>query len=79
MTDKMDAVQSILTDVDKVLRERLAAIGADVAHILVAIGPEGGAIVRGNVNPAGLREMGVEIIMIAEDALQRRPDNVPLN
>ena len=79
MTDQMDAVQSILTDVDKVLRERLAAIGADVTHILVAIGPNGGAILRGNVEPAGLREIGVEIIMIADDAMQRRPDNKPLN
>jgi hypothetical protein len=64
MTDQMDGVHSIFTDVGRLLRERLAAIGADVAHILVSIGPEGGAIVRGNVDPAGLREMGVEIMII---------------
>lgn len=79
MTKQMDAVHEILIDVDIVLQERLAAIGVKIAHIILAIGPVGDAIVHGNVDTDGLRQMGAELIMIADNEERRRPENEPLN
>jgi len=79
MTDPLDALHTILTDVDEILRERLKEFGAGVAHILVAIGPDGTAIVRGNVDAPGLKAMGAELVDLAEDASRRPDDDEPIH
>lgn len=79
MTDQMDAIQTILTDVDEILRERLKENGTALAHIIVAIGPDGSAIIRGNVDPAGLLELAKDITELAEEAMQRPDDGEPIH
>lgn len=79
MTDQLDALQAVLTDVDEILRKRLAEIGVGVAHVLMAIDSEGSTIVRGNVLPAVLKEMGAELIDVAEEAMQQAADEGSLH
>lgn len=80
MTDQADALHTILTDVHDFLQQRLAEIGAaDTPHILMAIGPHGMALVRTNVDPEELKALSKDLGDAAEDAMQRPPDNKPLN
>lgn len=72
MNDQIDAIHTTLTEVDEVLRERLKVFNGDIAHILVAIGLEGAAIVRGNVDPGDLKKIGAKLIELAEEEIQRR-------
>lgn len=72
-------IQSILSDVDTILRERLAAIGLNIPHILLAIAPDGAGVVRSNVGPEGLADMAELLAGVAVEAAARRPDNEPLN
>lgn len=80
MTDSnISIIQSILNDVDEVLRERLKGVGIQVHHIIVVIAPDGTGIVRSNVGPPVLSEMAELLDEIAEGATARRPDHEPLN
>ena len=80
MTDQLDAIQAVLIDVDRILCERLAEIGAaDLAHILVAVASDGAALVRGNVDPEGLKALAQDLSGAADREIQRRPDNGPLD
>ncbi len=52
MSDQVDALQLILTDTDKELREKFRALGlADTPFVLVAVSPDNLMIVRGNLDP----------------------------
>ncbi len=79
MTDKLDALQNVLTDVDQFLRERLAEIGVKVAHALVVVDLEGSMGVRANVLPDALKEMGAEFIDLSEEAMQQPTAEGPLH
>jgi len=80
MTDRADALHKILTEVHDMLQQRLAEIGeTDTPHILMAIGPHGMALVRTNVDPEVLKAMSQDLGDAADDAMQRPPDNEPLN
>ena len=72
-------IQTILSDVDTLLRERLAAIGLEIPHILLAIAPDGAGVVRSSVGPEGLADMAELLAAIAIEAAARKPDNEPLN
>ena len=72
-------IQSILNDVDLVLRERLKGVGLELDHVILVIAPDGAGIVRSNVGPPELGEMADLLGNIAEGAAARRPDNEPLN
>ena len=67
-------IQDILTDVDRMLRERLAAAGFEIPHAIVAIMADGAGVVRSNVGPAQLRDMGDLLTDLAKSAAMRRPD-----
>lgn len=72
-------IRAILTEVDRLLRERLQQAGIDIGHVLLAIAPDGAGVIRSNVGPAHLGDMAELLAEIANGAnLQRREDE-PLN
>jgi len=76
MTDPADALRTILTDVQDILQKRLAEIGAtETPHVLMAIGPNGMAIVRANVAPKVLKAMAMDLGDAADQAMRRQPDD----
>jgi len=80
MTDsRISEIQGILTEVDDLLRERLAAAGLTIGHVLLAIAPGGAGVVRSNVGPAELGDMAELLAEVADGAALQRPDNEPLN
>lgn len=72
-------IQAILTEVDEILRERLASLGVNVGHVLLAVTPDGAGVVRSNVGPAALGDMAELLAEIADGSALERPDNEPLN
>jgi hypothetical protein len=48
--DKIREIQNILTEVDTLLRERLAALGVESEHVLLATLPSGEGAIRSNVD-----------------------------
>lgn len=74
MTDQLQAIEAVLSDIDESLRKRLRVIGVDLAHIVVAIAPDGSAIVRGNVDPMGLRAVAEDLANLAEETMQQPSD-----
>jgi len=80
MTDRqIREIQAILTEVDGLLRARLAAAGLTIGHVLLAIAPDGAGVVRSNVGPAEMGDMAELLAEIADGAVVQRPDNEPLN
>jgi len=80
MTDsKITEIQDILTEVDAILRERLAAIGLNIPHLMLAIAPDGAGVVRSNVGPPGLADLAEFLAEIVIQAASGKPDNEPLN
>lgn len=80
MTDsKIAEIQDILTEVDELLRQRLAALGVESEHVLLATLPNGAGVIRSNVGPEVLSNMAEMLMDIAEDAIRSRPSKGPLN
>ena len=80
MTDsKIPDIQSILTEVDEILRKRLEPLGVKVAHVLLAVTPDGAGVVRSNVGPAQLGDMAELPAEIADGSAHERPEDEPLN
>ncbi len=80
MTDsKITEIQDILTEVDAILRKRLAAIGLNIPHLMLAIAPDGAGVVRSNVGPPGLADLAEFLAEIVVEAASRKSDNEPLN
>jgi hypothetical protein len=77
--DQITEIQAILSDVGGILRERLAAIGLNIPHIMLAIAPDGAGVVRSSVGPEGLADMAELLAAIAIEAATHQPDNDPLN
>jgi len=76
---RISDIQRILTEVDGLLRERLAAAGLTIGHVLLAIAPGGAGVVRSNVGPAELGDMAKLLAEIASEAILQRPENEPLH
>jgi len=80
MTDsRITEIQGILSEVDGLLRERLAAAGLTIGHVLLAIAPDGAGVVRSNVGPAELGDMAELLAEVADGSAIERPENEPLN
>lgn len=67
MTDQLDRIDTILTDVDDLLRQRMTEIGVELVYFMVAISPDGKPLVRGNVDPEGLKQLAKEIEEVANE------------
>ena len=68
MTDDnpVPKIEKILTDVDRTLRRRLAALGiGEPDHVIMAMAPNGAAVIRSNCGPDALREMARMLVEIA--------------
>ena len=76
--NQITEIQTILSDVDTILRERLAPIGLKISHILLAIAPDGAGVVRSSVGAEGLADMAELLAAIAIEAA-RKPENDLLN
>lgn len=76
---KINEIQDILTDVDTLLRTKLAALGVEIHHVLLAITPDGAGMVRSNVGPEALADMAQLLGEIADEAVASRPSKEPLN
>ncbi len=71
MTDQTDALQTILTDVDQLLREKFREIGfPDTPFVLAAISPGNQLVLRGNLTPDGLKHMAEDLSEAADEAQQ---------
>lgn len=76
---KIREIQTILTEVDQLLRERLEDLGVDIGHVLMAIAPDGAGVVRSNVGLAELGDMAELLAEIADGTVLKRPEDEPLN
>ena len=75
MTDKLEALRTILTELQTTLLRRLDEVGApDTPHVLMAVGPDGMAIIRANVESDELKAMSEDLGAAADAAMQERPD-----
>lgn len=80
MTDQTDMIRTILTEVDAILRKRLAKSGAeDLAHILVGVRSDGTTFVSGNVEPEGLKALALDLAEAADEAMNRPSDDKPIH
>ena len=75
---KIPEIQAVLTEVDEILRERLASLGVNVAHVVLAIAPDAAGVVRSNVGLAELSDMAELLAEIAEGSALERPQGEPL-
>ncbi len=65
--DPVSAIEKILTGVDATLRRRLAKTGhGDTDHIVLALAPDGDAVIRSNCGPEALRAMAAMLVEIAD-------------
>lgn len=80
MTDpKINEIQAILTEVDVLLRERFKTLGVNIAHVIMAVAPDGAGVLRSNVGEGNLATLADLLAEIATEPAARRPDNEPLN
>lgn len=80
MTDSnLAAIQAALTETDEFLRARLAPLGLNIGHVVLAVLPDGAGVVRSNVGPAELGDMAELLAEIADGSALERPENEPLN
>lgn len=69
MSDETDAFQTILTDVDELLREKFRDLGfPDTPFVLVAVSQKNELVIRGNMSPAGLKELAEDLSEAADEA-----------
>lgn len=76
---KIPEIQAVLTEVDEILRKRLASLGVYVAHVVLAIAPDGAGVVRSNVGPAELGDMAELLAAIADGSALERTQEEPLH
>lgn len=77
-SSQISEIQDILTEVDGLLRKRLAAAGITIGHVLLAIVPDGAGVVRRNIGPAELGDMAELLAEIADGAAVQRPNDEAL-
>lgn len=69
MTDATDTIQTILTDVDELLRKKFREFGfPDTPFLLVAVSQKNDLVIRGNMSPAGLKELAEDLSEAADEA-----------
>lgn len=76
---KITEIQAIHNEVDAILRKRLAPLGVNVGHVLLAVLPDGVGIVRSNVGPAERGDMAELLAEIADASARERPAEEPHN
>lgn len=80
MTNQTDALQTVLTDADELLRARFRELGLpDTAFVLVAVSPDDDIIVRGNFDPEELKMLVKDLGEVAEEASVGPTDEDPIH
>jgi hypothetical protein len=60
-------LEDILGEVDALIRQRQKDRGFKFPHLVVAVTPDGQAVLRGNVSPDGLRSFGEDLRNVADE------------
>ena len=68
--DDAAALEAVLTEVDAFLRLRLEDRQLKVPHLIIAATNDGEAVIRTNVDPDTLRNIGKDIIEIADEIIR---------
>jgi len=67
MKDPVQVLEEVLGEADALIRHRLKQRGIEFPHLVVAVTPDGQAILRSNVSPAALRSFGEDLIGVADE------------
>lgn len=74
--DQVAAIQAILTEADKLIRQRFEEQNIESDHMLLAVTPEGAGIIRSSCGPEQLKAMSEMLADIADEvALQDDEDS----
>jgi hypothetical protein len=76
---KSEELRSILAGVDDILRKRLTKAGIKVDHALVVMMPDGGGVVRSNIDPSELGPMAIFIATAVTERMEDLADSAPLH
>jgi hypothetical protein len=76
---KSQELRSILAGVDDILRKRLKGAGIEVDHALVVMRPDGGGVVRSNIDPSELGPMAIFIATVVTERMEDLVDSAPLH
>lgn len=79
VNDQIDSIEAVLIEVDQDLRKRLMEIGVGLPYLMLAIGPSGSGVLRGNFNLALVRELIEELERLATETERRRADDEAIN
>lgn len=72
MTDEIDAIHQLLSDIELTMRERLKEIGVDLPHLLVATCPSGNILVLGELDAETLKRVCADLGERADQELRRK-------
>lgn len=79
VNEQIDSIETVLREVDQGLRERLMEIGVDLPYVMLAMGPNGSGVLRGNFNLALVRQLIEELESFASEAEGRLADDEAIN
>lgn len=67
MRDNAATIEEILGEADALIRQRQKDRGLEFPHLVVAVTPDGQAVLRSNVSPDGLRSFGEDLENVADE------------
>ncbi|SEP49361.1 hypothetical protein SAMN02990966_07300 [Rhodospirillales bacterium URHD0017] len=65
--DTVRAIEKILGEADRLIRRRLGESHLEVAHLVIAVTPEGEVVLRSNVSPDVLLSFGDDLKNVADE------------
>jgi hypothetical protein len=65
--DPAATLNTIVGEADELIRGRLKELGLEVAHVVVAVTPQGQVIFRSNVSAEVLQSFGEDLTNLADD------------
>jgi hypothetical protein len=65
--NSVSKIEAAMTEADGILRRQLASGGLEnTGHIMLAVAPDGAAVIRSNCEPDALRAMAAFLVDIAD-------------
>lgn len=75
--EQVSAIQAILTEADKLIRQRFEEQNIDSDHMLLAVTPDGAGIIRSSCGPEQLKFMSEMIADIADEVEEQDDEDSP--
>ena len=72
MPEEIEAIHQLLSEIELTMRERLKVLGVDLPHLLVATGPSGNTLIRGEMDADILKRVCAVLGERADLELRRR-------